>query len=117
MPAGPIPARCRYRQARAETKLLSATAFFTAKRPKAPARAATDRMGKARRKGRRLSSGTLGRMATAALRRLRGRSTDGVPKPRNYSDPMPPKGGAPSSQADITAVAAYVWAISHAAGK
>ena len=42
---------------------------------------------------------------------------DGVPKPRNYSDPMPPKGGAPLSEADVAAVAAYVWAISHAAGK
>jgi mono/diheme cytochrome c family protein len=42
---------------------------------------------------------------------------DGVPRPRNYSDPMPPKGGAPLSNSDVTAVAAYVWAISHPAGK
>jgi hypothetical protein len=42
---------------------------------------------------------------------------DGVPRPRNYSDPMPPKGGAPLSNTDVTAVAAYVWAISHPAGK
>jgi mono/diheme cytochrome c family protein len=42
--------------------------------------------------------------------------TEGVPKPRNYSDPMPPKGGAPLSDADIAAVAAYVWAISHPKG-
>lgn len=39
--------------------------------------------------------------------------TDGVPKPANYTDPMPPKGGAPLSQSDVTAVAAYVWALSH----
>ncbi len=39
--------------------------------------------------------------------------TEGVPKPRNFSDPMPPKGGAPLSDADIANVAAYVWAISH----
>ena len=38
---------------------------------------------------------------------------DGVPRPRNYSDPMPPRGGAPLSDADVNAVAAYVWAISH----
>jgi len=38
---------------------------------------------------------------------------DGIPKPRNYSVPMPPKGGAPLSDADVAAVAAYVWAISH----
>jgi glucose/arabinose dehydrogenase/cytochrome c553 len=42
---------------------------------------------------------------------------DGVPRPRNYSDPMPPKGGAPLSDSDVSAVAAYVWAISHPAGE
>ncbi len=42
---------------------------------------------------------------------------DGVPKPRNYSDPMPPKGGAPLSESDVSAVAAYVWAISQPKGK
>jgi glucose/arabinose dehydrogenase len=41
---------------------------------------------------------------------------DGVARPRNYSDPMPPKGGAPLSDSDVSAVAAYVWAISHAGG-
>jgi glucose/arabinose dehydrogenase/cytochrome c553 len=43
--------------------------------------------------------------------------TTGVPKPKNYSEPMPAKGGAPLSDADISAVAAYVWAISHPKGK
>lgn len=38
---------------------------------------------------------------------------DGVPRPRNYSEPMPPRGGAPLSDAQVNAVAAYVWAISH----
>jgi glucose/arabinose dehydrogenase/mono/diheme cytochrome c family protein len=38
---------------------------------------------------------------------------DGVPRPHNYEVPMPPKGGAPLSDADVAAVAAYVWAISH----
>jgi glucose/arabinose dehydrogenase/cytochrome c553 len=42
---------------------------------------------------------------------------DGVPRPRNYSDPMPPRGGAPLSDADVAAVAAYVWAISHPGGR
>jgi mono/diheme cytochrome c family protein len=42
---------------------------------------------------------------------------DGVPKPRNYSDPMPPRGGAPLSDTDVSAVSAYVWAISHPEGK
>jgi hypothetical protein len=30
---------------------------------------------------------------------------------------MPPRGGAPLTDADVTAVAAYVWAISHPNGK
>jgi glucose/arabinose dehydrogenase/cytochrome c553 len=38
---------------------------------------------------------------------------NGIPKPRNYSVPMPAKGGAPLTEADVDAVAAYVWAISH----
>jgi glucose/arabinose dehydrogenase/mono/diheme cytochrome c family protein len=42
---------------------------------------------------------------------------NGVPKPRNYSDPMPPRGGAALTDADVTAVAAYVWAISHRSGR
>jgi glucose/arabinose dehydrogenase len=42
---------------------------------------------------------------------------DGIAKPRNYSVPMPPKGGAPLSNSDVAAVAAYVWAIGHPARK
>jgi mono/diheme cytochrome c family protein len=42
---------------------------------------------------------------------------DGVPRPRNYSDPMPPRGGAALSDAQVNAVSAYVWAISHPGGK
>jgi hypothetical protein len=30
---------------------------------------------------------------------------------------MPPKGGAPLTDADVAAVAAYVWAISHVAAR
>jgi glucose/arabinose dehydrogenase len=37
----------------------------------------------------------------------------GVPKPKEHTGAMPPKGGAQLSQADVTAVADYVWAISH----
>ena len=39
--------------------------------------------------------------------------TNGVPKPRDYPGVMPVKGGAPLTQADIVAVAAYVWGLSH----
>jgi glucose/arabinose dehydrogenase/mono/diheme cytochrome c family protein len=48
---------------------------------------------------------------------LRHTITEGVPKPKNPSPPMPPRGGAPLSDADVTAVAAYVWAISHPGSK
>jgi glucose/arabinose dehydrogenase/mono/diheme cytochrome c family protein len=43
--------------------------------------------------------------------------TDGVPRPRDYEVPMPPKGGAQLSDSDVAAVSAYVWSISHAASK
>ena len=52
-----------------------------------------------------------------SLARITRTITDGVPKPKNYSVPMPPRGGAPLSDTDIAAVAAYVWAISHPGGK
>jgi glucose/arabinose dehydrogenase/mono/diheme cytochrome c family protein len=39
----------------------------------------------------------------------------GVTHPRNYTGVMPPKGGAPLSDSDVAAVAAYVWAIGHTA--
>jgi glucose/arabinose dehydrogenase len=39
---------------------------------------------------------------------------DGVPKAKNHAGAMPPKGGAQLSQADVAAVADYVWAIGHA---
>jgi glucose/arabinose dehydrogenase/cytochrome c553 len=48
---------------------------------------------------------------------LRHTITDGVPQPKNPSPPMPPRGGAPLTDADVAAVAAYVWAISHPNGK
>jgi glucose/arabinose dehydrogenase len=41
----------------------------------------------------------------------------GVPKPRDSEVPMPPRGGASLSDSDVAAVAAYVWAIGHVAGK
>ena len=38
---------------------------------------------------------------------------NGVPEPKKYRDPMPPKGGAELSPAQVKAVAAYVWALNH----
>ncbi len=37
----------------------------------------------------------------------------GVPKPKQHTGVMPPMGGAQLSQADLAAVADYVWAIGH----
>jgi glucose/arabinose dehydrogenase/mono/diheme cytochrome c family protein len=37
----------------------------------------------------------------------------GVPHPKNYNEPMPPMGGAQLSGSEVSAVASYVWAISH----
>jgi glucose/arabinose dehydrogenase/mono/diheme cytochrome c family protein len=42
--------------------------------------------------------------------------TDGVPNPKNYRSPMPPKGGAQLSPSEVSAVASYVWALSHREG-
>ena len=41
--------------------------------------------------------------------------TDGVPEPQKYRNGMPPMGGAALSKTQASAVAAYVWALSHAA--
>jgi mono/diheme cytochrome c family protein len=42
---------------------------------------------------------------------------NGVPHPKNYNEPMPPKGGAQLSSSEVSAVASYVWAISHRGGQ
>lgn len=39
---------------------------------------------------------------------------DGVPKPRNYRSPMPPGGGTQLTSRQVSALAAYVWALGHA---
>ena len=38
---------------------------------------------------------------------------DGVAKPKSYRAPMPPMGGAQLTPDQVSAVAAYVWALSH----
>jgi mono/diheme cytochrome c family protein len=42
---------------------------------------------------------------------------DGVPKPKQYMGVMPPMGGAALTPSQAQAVAAYVWALSHASGR
>jgi glucose/arabinose dehydrogenase/mono/diheme cytochrome c family protein len=39
----------------------------------------------------------------------------GVPEPKQYRSPMPPMGGAQLTDDQVSAVAAYVWALSHRA--
>jgi glucose/arabinose dehydrogenase/mono/diheme cytochrome c family protein len=41
----------------------------------------------------------------------------GVPHPKEYRSPMPPMGGAQLSNAQVAAVAAYVWGLGHAGGR
>lgn len=41
--------------------------------------------------------------------------TDGVPQPKKFRSPMPPMGGAQLTSEQVSAVAAYVWALSHGA--
>lgn len=56
-------------------------------------------------------------MGDGSLASIKTTIAGGVPRPHDYEVPMPPKGGAPLSDADVSAVAAYVWAIGHVAGK
>jgi glucose/arabinose dehydrogenase/mono/diheme cytochrome c family protein len=39
----------------------------------------------------------------------------GVPQPKQYRSPMPPKGGAELTPDQVSAVAAYIWGLSHRA--
>jgi glucose/arabinose dehydrogenase/cytochrome c5 len=41
--------------------------------------------------------------------------TDGVPQPKQYRSPMPPMGGAQLTADQVSAVAAYIWSLSHGA--
>jgi mono/diheme cytochrome c family protein len=39
--------------------------------------------------------------------------TTGVPQPKQYRSPMPPMGGAQLTPDQVSALAAYIWALSH----
>jgi mono/diheme cytochrome c family protein len=41
---------------------------------------------------------------------------DGVPEPKKFRSPMPPMGGAQLTDDQLSAVAAYIWSISHKGG-
>ena len=43
--------------------------------------------------------------------------TSGVPQPKEYRSPMPPMGGAQLTAEQVSAVAAYVWGLSHPASQ
>ena len=38
---------------------------------------------------------------------------EGVPQPKKFRSPMPPMGGAELSDTQASALAAYVWGLSH----
>jgi glucose/arabinose dehydrogenase/mono/diheme cytochrome c family protein len=42
--------------------------------------------------------------------------TEGVSQPKQYRSPMPPMGGAELTPEQVSAVAAYIWALSHRTG-
>jgi len=42
---------------------------------------------------------------------------NGVPKAKEHTGAMPPKGGANLTQADVAALADYVWALGHRSGQ
>ena len=44
---------------------------------------------------------------------IRKTISEGVPNPKQYRSPMPPMGGAQLSPEQVSAVAAYVWGLSH----
>jgi mono/diheme cytochrome c family protein len=52
-----------------------------------------------------------------SLESIRKTIADGVPQPKEFRSPMPPKGGAALNDSDVAAVAAYVWTISRERGK
>jgi hypothetical protein len=43
--------------------------------------------------------------------------TNGVPQPKKFRSPMPPMGGAELTDGKASALAAYVWGLSHPAPK
>ncbi len=50
-----------------------------------------------------------------SLAAIRTTIENGVPHPKEYRGVMPPRGGAPLTDSDVSAVAAYVWALGHQA--
>jgi mono/diheme cytochrome c family protein len=44
---------------------------------------------------------------------IRKTIADGVPQPKEYRSPMPPMGGAQLTPDQLSAIAAYVWSLSH----
>ncbi|RTL84039.1 MAG: c-type cytochrome [Hyphomicrobiales bacterium] len=55
--------------------------------------------------------------ADGSLASIRSVIAKGVSQPKDFRSPMPPRGGADLSDADVSAVAAYVWSISRRPGR
>jgi glucose/arabinose dehydrogenase/mono/diheme cytochrome c family protein len=56
------------------------------------------------------------RWGDGSLPSIKQTIVNGVPDPKDYRSPMPPMGGAQLSQSEVSALAAYVWAVSHRSG-
>ena len=89
-----------------------AIASITAKWAVPPAPVATARMPRAAPLGPNLT-GNSGCGAMAAIKRIAATINAGVPQPKQYRSPMPAMGGAQLTPEQVSAVAAYVWAVSH----
>ena len=114
MPVGPITASLPVPPGvDAESRSRSATVSSMARRTTAPAPAVMAPTPKAVRKAPSLVKRPTWVIGDGSLKAIADTIDTGVPKPKNYPRPMPPKGGAPLSDSDVAAVAAYVWAISH----
>lgn len=55
----------------------------------------------------------LSRSGDASVAAIAHTIRTGVPDPRRYRSPMPPMGGAALTEAQVSALAAYVWALGH----
>jgi glucose/arabinose dehydrogenase/mono/diheme cytochrome c family protein len=53
------------------------------------------------------------RWSDGSLQGIKSTITQGVPQPKQYRSPMPPLGGAQLNDEQVSAVAAYVWALGH----
>ena len=114
MPAGPTRRHCRCRPARPGPS--GARRSYIPWRGRGRHLRRLSWLGRERRSAGAVAGQRPWVFGDGSLKAIAQTIANGVPKPKNYSVPMPAKGGAPLSDSDVAAVAAYVWAISHRRG-